>query len=107
VGVSDDGEKAGGADDGAAGAAGGGDVRGFDITDRFRVIVVVCYSINFAWAQDDASFRGLCNLSRRYSGSPTSSSTLHFVVNRINGNRAMHSDGGYAHQKSGRIRVSI
>ncbi len=28
VGVCDDGDKAGGADDGAAGAAGGGDIRG-------------------------------------------------------------------------------
>ena len=31
VGVCDDGDKAGGADDGAAGAAGGGDIRGVQL----------------------------------------------------------------------------
>jgi hypothetical protein len=43
VGVCDDGDKAGGADDGAAGAAGGGDIRGVHLAAGCKYAVVnVC-----------------------------------------------------------------
>jgi hypothetical protein len=49
----DDGDKAGGVDNGAAGAAGGGDICGFHLAECFRVVLVVCYSRHFTWAGDE------------------------------------------------------
>ena len=40
MGVCDDGDKAGGADDGAAGAAGGGDIRGVQLSGGCKHVVV-------------------------------------------------------------------
>jgi hypothetical protein len=44
VGVCDDGDKARGADDGAAGTAGGGDMRGVQLANRVSVAGLFLYS---------------------------------------------------------------
>jgi hypothetical protein len=58
VGVCDDGDKAGGADDGAAGVAGGGDVRGVQLAGCCKYAVGVCDDGGKAGRADDGAGGG-------------------------------------------------
>ena len=55
VGVSDDGDKPGGADDGSAGAADGGDIRGVQLTGFSEHSVGVCDYGDKAGGADDGA----------------------------------------------------
>ncbi len=57
VGICDDGDKAREADDGAAGAAGGGDIRGVQLAGYCKHTVGVCYDGDKAGEADDGAAR--------------------------------------------------